>query len=299
MLVMSQLTLYGDTSRGRRPSWTAAAPAVVAEPLVDEVVAELPTTMSSSSGGGHCHLRIHASLAPPVHVADPQRQLTRSPWPGSTSRPRAHREPRARFEPSGLSCAFSATVSRRRRGPTTRSWRHSSGPSTRSSRRSTEPTSTRPIPWRYRASGHLRPLAPLCRTRPSTTQTTGPPPSALASSPGFLQDDGWKKVTDEPATPQRQDLLRPHRRPRSDRDGAGLPRHAGAARCALAPTRRAPVRLARRPPPRRKAQEPPPTRTELPGRDDEIEAITDVIRREQEREASEERRPCRNPARVL
>jgi len=41
ILVISQFTLYGDTSKGRRPSWTAAAPGSVAEPLVDEVVEEL------------------------------------------------------------------------------------------------------------------------------------------------------------------------------------------------------------------------------------------------------------------
>ncbi|MEM9514681.1 MAG: D-aminoacyl-tRNA deacylase [Actinomycetota bacterium] len=41
VLVVSQFTLYGDTSRGRRPSWAAAAPPDVAEPLVDAVVAEL------------------------------------------------------------------------------------------------------------------------------------------------------------------------------------------------------------------------------------------------------------------
>jgi D-aminoacyl-tRNA deacylase len=34
VLVVSQFTLYGDTRKGRRPSWTAAAPATVAEPLV-------------------------------------------------------------------------------------------------------------------------------------------------------------------------------------------------------------------------------------------------------------------------
>ena len=38
VLVVSQFTLYGDTSRGRRPSWVAAARPEVAEPLVDEVV---------------------------------------------------------------------------------------------------------------------------------------------------------------------------------------------------------------------------------------------------------------------
>ncbi|MFC7545510.1 D-aminoacyl-tRNA deacylase [Plantactinospora sp. GCM10030261] len=34
VLVVSQFTLYGDARKGRRPSWTAAAPAPVAEPLV-------------------------------------------------------------------------------------------------------------------------------------------------------------------------------------------------------------------------------------------------------------------------
>jgi len=41
LLVISQFTLYGDTRKGRRPSWSAAAPGPVAEPLVEEVVAEL------------------------------------------------------------------------------------------------------------------------------------------------------------------------------------------------------------------------------------------------------------------
>src|ERR1700754_4092332 len=31
LLVVSQFTLYGDTRKGRRPSWTAAAPGTVAE----------------------------------------------------------------------------------------------------------------------------------------------------------------------------------------------------------------------------------------------------------------------------
>ena len=41
VLVVSQFTLYADTRKGRRPSWQDAAPAEMAEPLVDEVVAEL------------------------------------------------------------------------------------------------------------------------------------------------------------------------------------------------------------------------------------------------------------------
>jgi D-tyrosyl-tRNA(Tyr) deacylase len=41
VLVVSQFTLYGDTSRGRRPSWIAAARPEAAEPLVEEVVSAL------------------------------------------------------------------------------------------------------------------------------------------------------------------------------------------------------------------------------------------------------------------
>jgi D-tyrosyl-tRNA(Tyr) deacylase len=41
LLVVSQFTLYGDTSKGRRPTWQAAAPGPVAEPLVDAVIGEL------------------------------------------------------------------------------------------------------------------------------------------------------------------------------------------------------------------------------------------------------------------
>jgi len=41
ILVVSQFTLYGDTSSGRRPGWVAAARPEYAEPLVDHVVGEL------------------------------------------------------------------------------------------------------------------------------------------------------------------------------------------------------------------------------------------------------------------
>jgi D-tyrosyl-tRNA(Tyr) deacylase len=41
VLVVSQFTLYGDARRGRRPSWSAAAPGPVAEPLVEAVCAAL------------------------------------------------------------------------------------------------------------------------------------------------------------------------------------------------------------------------------------------------------------------
>jgi D-tyrosyl-tRNA(Tyr) deacylase len=41
LLVVSQFTLYGETRKGRRPSWSAAAPPERAEPLVEAVVTAL------------------------------------------------------------------------------------------------------------------------------------------------------------------------------------------------------------------------------------------------------------------
>jgi D-aminoacyl-tRNA deacylase len=41
VLVVSQFTLYGDAHKGRRPTWAAAAPSTVAEPLYDALCAEL------------------------------------------------------------------------------------------------------------------------------------------------------------------------------------------------------------------------------------------------------------------
>jgi D-tyrosyl-tRNA(Tyr) deacylase len=41
LLVISQFTLYGDARRGRRPTWNAAAPGPVSEPVYEEFCAEL------------------------------------------------------------------------------------------------------------------------------------------------------------------------------------------------------------------------------------------------------------------
>jgi D-tyrosyl-tRNA(Tyr) deacylase len=41
LVVVSQFTLYGDARKGRRPTWAAAAPGEVAEPLVEAFCAAL------------------------------------------------------------------------------------------------------------------------------------------------------------------------------------------------------------------------------------------------------------------
>ena len=41
VLMVSQFTLYGEARKGRRPTWTAAAPGEVSQPLYEAVCAEL------------------------------------------------------------------------------------------------------------------------------------------------------------------------------------------------------------------------------------------------------------------
>jgi D-tyrosyl-tRNA(Tyr) deacylase len=61
LLVISQFTLYADTSKGRRPSWNNAAPGPVAEPLVDGVVAKL-RSFGASVGTGVFGAHMQVSL---------------------------------------------------------------------------------------------------------------------------------------------------------------------------------------------------------------------------------------------
>ena len=56
LLVISQFTLYADTRKGRRPSWLAAAPGPVAEPLVDAVVTALRDL------GGHVETGVFGAM---------------------------------------------------------------------------------------------------------------------------------------------------------------------------------------------------------------------------------------------
>jgi len=55
-LVISQFTLYGDTRKGRRPSWDAAAKADIAKPLFDHFVDSLRTQ------GAHVETGIFGAL---------------------------------------------------------------------------------------------------------------------------------------------------------------------------------------------------------------------------------------------
>jgi len=70
VLVVSQFTLYGDTSKGRRPSWIAAARPDVAEPLVDAVVESL-RGLGATVETGRFRTEMHVELVNdgPVTVA--------------------------------------------------------------------------------------------------------------------------------------------------------------------------------------------------------------------------------------
>lgn len=61
ILVVSQFTLYANTRKGRRPSWSAAAPGQVSEPLVDAYVAalrELGAEVSTGRFGAHMQVEL-------------------------------------------------------------------------------------------------------------------------------------------------------------------------------------------------------------------------------------------------
>jgi D-tyrosyl-tRNA(Tyr) deacylase len=69
LLVVSQFTLYADTNKGRRPSWHQAAPAEVAEPLVQSVVDELRALGADvATGRFRAHMRVQLVNDGPVTI---------------------------------------------------------------------------------------------------------------------------------------------------------------------------------------------------------------------------------------
>jgi D-tyrosyl-tRNA(Tyr) deacylase len=69
VLVVSQFTLYGDTRKGRRPSWAAAARPEQAEPLVERFTAALAALGARvATGRFAAHMRVELVNDGPVTV---------------------------------------------------------------------------------------------------------------------------------------------------------------------------------------------------------------------------------------
>jgi D-aminoacyl-tRNA deacylase len=67
ILVVSQFTLYADTRKGRRPSWSAAAPRSISEPLIEAFVSSLRRLGAEvETGVFGAHMRVTLTNDGPV-----------------------------------------------------------------------------------------------------------------------------------------------------------------------------------------------------------------------------------------
>ena len=107
LLVVSQFTLYGDTSGGRRPSWIAAARPEQAEPLVDALVGELRRAGCSGGDGPVPHGDGRGARERRTGDAAPGGRLSRQPGRAGAVR---SLDRRARTAPSSQTAAAAATT---------------------------------------------------------------------------------------------------------------------------------------------------------------------------------------------
>ena len=78
VLAVSQFTLYADVRKGRRPSWSAAAPGDVSEPLFDHFVSALRDTgLEVSTGVFGAHMAVELVNDGPVTIIVDSHELDR------------------------------------------------------------------------------------------------------------------------------------------------------------------------------------------------------------------------------